>query len=379
MLNSSLLRKTKAVVTGLAMLAAACASAETVRLSDGTVYRLKFDQPLRRGPLQPHANGLRTSANLRGLPFFTAFYDSFGTKLAMNIIGTDPSLGAATTHISTAIVPVEIVFDDGTDLNASNEVDLVMSSPLFQNAKFNSGGTLIGDTQYGDAIQRAQFWNAGGSDPNYHVLLDAPTVLPIQTVHVPADRGYAVLTVTGAPVGLVDGSFLSPIVDELALSLGFGPDTVPIFLTRNILEYEGDLSNCCTFGYHNSTSGPIATAQTWIYASYMDEGVLTTDTFADTTALSHEIAEWLNDPFVGAFRGINLIPPVSFQGGCLTHFETGDPLENLAEPSFVVNGYHLQDEAYLSWFLHTRPSPAANGYYSFAGNFRTPSGLCGPG
>ena len=379
MLNSSLRLKTKAILTGLAMLVAACASAQTVRLPDGTVYRMKFDQPLRRGPSQRHANGLRTSADFTGLPFFTAFYDSFGTKLAMNIIGTDPSLGAATTRIPTAIVPVEIVFDDGTDLTASNEVDLVMSSPLFQNAKFNSGDTLIGDTQYGDAIQRAQFWNVGGAEPNYHVLLDAPTVLPVHTVHIPADRGFAVLTVTGAAVGVVDGTFLSPIVDELALTMGFGPNTVPIFLTHNILEYQGDLSNCCTVGYHNSTSGPIATAQTWIYASYMDEGVLTTDTFADTTALSHEIAEWLNDPFVGAFSGINLIPPVSFQGGCLANFETGDPLENLDDPSFVVDGYHLQDEAYLSWFLHTYPSPAANGYYSFVGNFRTPSALCGPG
>ena len=147
MLNSSLRLKTKAVLTGLAMLVAACASAQTVRLPDGTVYRMKFDQPLRRGPSQRHANGLRTSTEFTGLPFFTAFYDSFGTKLPMNIIGTDPSLGAATTRIPTAIVPVEIVFDDGTDLPASNEVDLVMSSPLFQNAKFNSGETLIGDTQ----------------------------------------------------------------------------------------------------------------------------------------------------------------------------------------------------------------------------------------
>jgi hypothetical protein len=379
MLNSSLRRRTKFIVAGLAMLVAACASAQTVRLSDGTAYRLKFDQPLRRGPLPRHANGLRMSADLSGLPYFTAFYDSFGTKLAMNIIGTDPSLGGATTRIPTAIIPVEIVFDDGTDLDASNEVDQVVSSPLFQNAKFASGDTLIGDTQYGDAIQRAQFWSVGGADPNYHVLLDLPTVLPVQTIHVPAARGSAVLTVTGAPVGFVDANFLSPIIDGLALSMGFGPNTVPIFVTHNILAYQGDRSNCCTLGYHYSTSGPIATAQTWIYATYMDAGVLTTDTFADITALSHEIAEWLNDPFVGAFPGINLIPAVSFQGGCLTNFETGDPLEDLADPSFVVNGYHLQDEAYLSWFLHTHPSPAANGFYSFAGNFRSPSALCGPG
>src|SRR5689334_10870135 len=156
MSHTFLHRKSKAILTGLAMLVAACASAQIVRLSDGTVYRMKFDQPLRRGPMQRHANGLLTSGNVRGLPYFTALYDSFGTKLAMNIVGTDPSLGAATTRISTAIVPVEIVFEDGTHLDASNEVDGVVSSPLFQNAKFKSGNTPIGDTQYGDAIQRAQ-------------------------------------------------------------------------------------------------------------------------------------------------------------------------------------------------------------------------------
>src|SRR5262245_28018659 len=32
-------------------------------------------------------------------------------------------------------------------------------SPLFKNAAFNFGGVDVGFTQFGDAIQRAQFWN----------------------------------------------------------------------------------------------------------------------------------------------------------------------------------------------------------------------------
>jgi PA domain len=92
--------------------------------------------------------------------------------------------------------------------------------------------------------------------------------------------------------------------------------------------------------------------------------------------LSHEVAEWLNDPFVGVFTlganfGINLIPPAVLpgQGGsCIFNFETGDPLE--APPAVftkVTNAttYHLQDEVFLTWYLHTTPSFSVNGWYTF--------------
>lgn len=103
--------------------------------------------------------------------------------------------------------------------------------------------------------------------------------------------------------------------------------------------------------------------------------------------LSHEISEWLNDPFVGAFfvGGINLIPPAILPGtggACIPNFETGDPLE--APPvvfTQVTSGatYHLQDEAFLTWYMHTTPSYSVNGFYSYLGTFTTPSTLCGPG
>jgi hypothetical protein len=103
--------------------------------------------------------------------------------------------------------------------------------------------------------------------------------------------------------------------------------------------------------------------------------------------LSHEVAEWLNDPFVGAFAFgfLNIVPPAILpgqSGACIINFETGDPLE--APPAVftqVINGttYHLQDEVFLPWYLHTSPSFSVNGWYTLMNSFTSFSTLCGPG
>jgi hypothetical protein len=93
--------------------------------------------------------------------------------------------------------------------------------------------------------------------------------------------------------------------------------------------------------------------------------------FVDVVPLSHEVAEWLNDPFVGGFSGVNWIPPAVLpgQGGsCIANFETGDPLES-APFTFAkmtnATTYHLQDEVVLPWYLHTTPSFSVNAWYTF--------------
>jgi hypothetical protein len=112
--------------------------------------------------------------------------------------------------------------------------------------------------------------------------------------------------------------------------------------------------------------------------------------FDDVVALSHEVSEWLNDPFVGRLQlgFLNLIPPAVLpgQGGaCIIDFETGDPLEDLptgqAQFTQVTNGttYHLQDEVFLPWYLHTAPSFSVNNWYTFRNTLPTFSSLCGPG
>lgn len=92
--------------------------------------------------------------------------------------------------------------------------------------------------------------------------------------------------------------------------------------------------------------------------------------------LSHEVSEWLNDPFVGGFDYgfLNFVPPAALtNGSCAINFETGDPLESAplqgAPNTFaqVVNGttYHLQDEVFLPWYLHIVPSFSVNQQYTF--------------
>jgi hypothetical protein len=93
--------------------------------------------------------------------------------------------------------------------------------------------------------------------------------------------------------------------------------------------------------------------------------------FVDVVPLSHEVAEWLNDPFVGAFSGVNWIPPAilpSQGGSCIANFETGDPLEGgpftFAKVTNSIT-YHLQDEVFLPWYLHSPPSFSVNAWNTF--------------
>jgi hypothetical protein len=91
--------------------------------------------------------------------------------------------------------------------------------------------------------------------------------------------------------------------------------------------------------------------------------------------LSHEVSEWLHDPFIS-----NTVPPwesplplSSGFYGCSSLLETGDAVSDAA---FEVNGYQLQDEAFLSWFAHQAPSIGIGGQYSYLGTFTQPSPLC---
>ena len=89
----------------------------------------------------------------------------------------------------------------------------------------------------------------------------------------------------------------------------------------------------------------------------------------DIHALSHEIAEWGDDPFVNNTVQPWLTPTAP-QYGCTGILETGDPVvaigfakgtnsfEQGANPdgSQSADGYyHPEDEAFLPWFM--RPNP----------------------
>jgi hypothetical protein len=322
------------------------------------------------------------------LAYYTANYTSLGVRpLPFNIVGSDPSLGANTTTIPTVIVPLKFIFPNvgNPTLDGTNVVAATVNSPIFLTADYTVGGTDLGVTQYGDALQRAEFWNLPGFSTDYHVLLGTPTVAPTVTITVPAGQGNLYTLRRGGKLGVVDDNFFSSVL--AALTPAYTAQQMPIFLTDNVfLGAGGQIGNCCTLGFHDSQGPPIASAQTWIYAAYTEPGSFTGDVILDVQALSHEVAEWLNDPFVGTplLGGVNLIAPAVLpgQGGaCIFNFETGDPLE--APPvvfTTVTNSttYHLQDEVLLPWYLHG-VSFSVNGWFTLMNSFSTPSTLCGAG
>jgi|RhiMetdeSRZDD1v2_1073273.scaffolds.fasta_scaffold20197_7 PA domain-containing protein len=394
MVRSLLSRKTLVILVAcLGYVALCCTPAFTqvVNLDDGPVnVKIKFNLPIGERPAQTQTNtpttsgisrvtALDTPAPTSGLQFYTANYTALaGKQLPFNIVGTDPSLGANTTMVPTVLVPLQFIFPnpgdptlDGTDVKSA-----IQNSPIFQNADYTAGSIDLGVTQFGDALQRAQFWNLPGFSPDYHVLLGGPTVAPTVTVTVPTGKGNAFTLSGGGFMGVVDTLFFEQLL--ATLTPNYMANQLPIFLTDNVyLGASGLLQNCCLVGFHASQGPPVANAKTWIYAAYAEPGTFGDPAgvgFVDVVPLSHEVAEWLNDPFVGAAivsGGINWIPPAVLpgQGGtCITNFETGDPLESVPYTFTKVTNattYHLQDEVTLPWYLHTTPSFSVGGSYTF--------------
>jgi len=377
--------------------ASAPAKNAMIDLADGTVAvhagsGTQIGQGLDQDPGQPD-----------GLAFYSTTYTSLaGKQLPFNIVGSNPANGAATTTVPTFIVPIKVVFAtpaakllphtlNGT-LDGTGVVSATQNSPIFLDADYTVGGTDLGTTQYGDALQRGEFHNVPGFSPDYHVLLGTPTVMPTQTVTVTdPTQGNLYRLRSGALLGVVASGVLeSQVIVPTVRDPNTQSSTLPIFLTDNVFESDdGTINTCCVLGYHNSQRPPASSAKTWIYAADTEPGTFRNNVILDVQPLSHEVAEWLNDPFVGALAVgyVNLIPPAVIPltgGACIINFETGDPLEfDLPAAVFTKTTnnttYHLQDEVFLPWYLHSTPSFSVNGQYSFQNTFTTPSSLCGPG
>ncbi len=316
----------------------------------------------------------------------------------ITMVGSDPRAGGSTT-IPVVIIPVKLnflaagqntsVLNDyfGTDpgfratpvthsFDGTAKVGRTLASPIFQANGYDA--TLGGDNaQYGDAFMRAQFGKIGTS---YHVRLST-SVLPTQTLDVPAEKGVAYVRPAGALTGIAEVTWFSTQLQRLMGSLNVSAKTLPLFLTDNVLLYQKTYDNCCILGYHGagmpighgagSANGQGAQpVQTFAYSAYVTPGTYSgflsdytgtrtapkpTRGLADIHALSHEIAEWLDDPFVN-----NAVQPwrVSSapQYGCTGLLEVGDPVVGIW---FGMNGnsdansygqWHPEDEVFAQWF-----------------------------
>ena len=301
----------------------------------------------------------------RRLVSHVADYSTLGAeKLPYYFVGTNPTEQGGTTIVPTVVIPLKIVFSTGEVFDGSQVLDPLVNSPIFQKTSFHSGNVDLGVTQFGDAVMRAQFWNLPHFKEDYHVLLGAPVIAPTVTIHVDVAQGQGFTgTFIGEPSAFVDGNMLDSILQAQLSS--YTPDTLAIFWGRNLFATFG---LGFAFGYHGNVRSDPST-QTYIFTGYSEHSDLP-PTQVDMITLAHEVAEWLNDPFTANsstdLAAANFAPPALEPVlGVNYELEVGDPLEQFFGK--VLNGttYSLQDVVNPWWYLHTTPSPAANGWYTF--------------
>jgi hypothetical protein len=332
-----------------------------------------------------------------------------GITYGYSMVGADPnncSGTACSTTIEADITPV-IVHVDGLTFSGNDVLQATLDSPQFAlndygttpaataagafpntPAMIRGAGGALSPSQAGqqlqleDATMRSQF-NKGASS-NYHVILH-PNVLPAVTINVPNNQGVLLQSGRGVVFADVNYSWWASQIQNLESTAD--PTHLPIYLTNNVLLHIGpDIFNCCVIGFHgtkatgyrygNGKSNGNTKMQTFAWASWVQPGIYSrpnggTDwALQDIHALSHEIAEWGDDPFVD-----NLVEPwltpTAPQYGCSNILETGDPVvaigfamgTNTFEQGPNPNGtqsadgyYHPEDEVFLPWFMRTAPN-----------------------
>jgi hypothetical protein len=344
----------------------------------------------------------RPGGNIPGLltvPTFAGAFAAQGGPSAGRVfpyimIGNDPLLGG-TTEIPASITTVSLnLLDVPAGFSASvpfSFEDLFTDSPNFEEADYTSGHHI----QFGDAVQRAEFFNTMGE--NWHTALD-PSVVNRVTIDIPRHvlvqlPDGSIVTVQSYYVGHAsDGTEFIELLDLLFNALFFNQAVNDINANNYTtdafnmqawpntflfsIDMKGNFANCCVLGFHNYIFDPTVTPEPrWIFAfsSWISPGLFGPG-FQDVTALSHETSEAFNDPFVNT-----AVPRWQFPGEpptskvCQGNLETGDPVEVLPNATVSIKLrernevflYHPQTEALLQWFEMGTTSDAIGGAFSY--------------
>jgi hypothetical protein len=317
--------------------------------------------------------------------------DGYTTTSPYIMVGGDPLVGGTTVipaNITT--ISLQLLNPDGSTFATvpfAPFEELVTDSPNFSETNYS-----VGHTQFGDAVQRAEFWNM--MNPSWHTRLNA-SIVNRATIQIPATvelvfADGTTLTVASYTTSTAsDGSTVVFLLDLLFNALDFNQAVNDInggYFTTGAINYhaypntflfsvinEQGGTACCELGFHEYIFDPTTNPEArWMYAyaSWISPGTFPPG-FQDVTAISHETSETLNDPF-----GNNIVPTWEFpgtSGACQANLETGDPVEVLpvATVPITVGGgrhaftYHPQTEALLQWFEIGNASNAIGGAYSY--------------
>ena len=330
---------------------------------------------------------LFSRANVITVPNYEVSFISRGKTWHLTMVGATPESGVSTS-IPAHIVAVSLKLQNAdlvtfTTVSVAPFATPTLNSPNFQVSNYSSGAAI----QFGDAIQRAEFFHK--MKPGWHTILRPATIVHSLTITVPR---FTTVNVNGfntqvqtyftskasdgrTAVFLLDQFFNPEIFNAVANEINagrFSTNAMNIALLPNTslfsLDSFGGVGSCCVVGFHTfftDTRAPRESRWLFAFASWISPGVFSG--FQDVTALSHEISEALNDPFVD-----NLVPAWQFPnetGTCQDNLETGDPVEVLSNPMFPVHvsgtTYHPQTEALLQWFEQKSTSTAINNAFSY--------------
>lgn len=386
----------------IALLVCACSAAQT----QPPLFKGRFTSVPLHG--NTPAQALRESGVGQTIPMWTYQVTSpkDGNTYEGEIMGFDwvgPDRITKAYIIYTYLVPLTInllnangsvafTFDPTTTPPACaggvSPFSAVQTSPLFDNSqvdyKWGSPSKDLGRTQYVDALLRAEFWAIGHVTPfpmpdvNYEFWHNQFYLIPTEAVTVDVPSGnWGVIT--GLPCvgtsGAIDYNWFKGYVETTLIpslaSQGVGPSVFPVLLTYNVIT-SPDHGATKYLGYHGAYGSPMQ-----IYAEAMFDMTGIYSGSQDITALSHEMAEAMNDP-----TGSNPTPPWGNIGqvpGCQQTLEVGDPLSGMTYPSITLNGYtyHLQEMALFGWFFDV--NWGIPGWYASNGSFTGTSKACPPG
>ena len=355
---------TSVLATVSAGVAAATPSTTVRQLTQADLYQLA------RSPHTPAARSAHAAAvakagdRERGLPNFSSSFTTAGITYPYTMLGATPSSGR-TVRLKTVVVPLRMAFTGfGQDVtfDPAFAVRNMIRSPMYSPAPF-----LNGTGQFGDQFQRATFWNQMDPAHRWHTLLAEPDVSRTFTITVTPETG-SLGTFNGGLIGNMDINLFEAQLIAIIAKLQLDPDQVPLFVTQSV--------TADALGFHDAVMVPAEhnsqRVQTLMWSSWLDPAQVG-DLIGDVSTLNHEVAEWIDDPFINNAAPLWAFPPFNTTCGDNPFLEVGDPQGN--GPDFDlfpvvpvrINGYnyHLQDLALLQWFSRETPSSALSGWYAF--------------
>jgi hypothetical protein len=353
-----------------------------------------FPAPDRR-PNHSNIDGLITLATFDGA-FVAQAGPSAGRDFRFTMIGNDPRLGGTTVFpANISEVSLQLLNADGsvfTTVPFAPFEKLTLESPNFEPLDYRSGHNI----EFGDAVHRAQFFNIMKN--NWHTLLipkvnNRVTITVPFTVNVQLANGTIITARSYFTGTAADGStfvlMLSPlfnfffsniVVNEINLG-NFTTNGLNTTMFPNTFLFNLNVANpnvpggCCVLGFHTFFRDGVFPQSRWVtqYASWISPGLFGSG-FEDVTALSHETAEAIANPFVS-----NPAPNWQFPGEpanskvCQANLEEGDPIEVLPNATAAIEVkergfkfiYHPQNIPLLQWFEMGTTSNAIDGAFSF--------------